>query len=191
MIQLSEEHISLLRRLVSFDPGEIEAEFDDKIASNRIDIKKLGEFKLFLADKLLTASETYTGRIKKLIDLIDNELRNREETSPVVENLCAKLTELSKEKSCIEDEINELKMSLSSYLNRGKRVVGNYQISFYPGFPYLGVVNKSLIPVEFTTPQPDRKKLMGWFESKSEIVPGTEIRMRKDVLVVKELRQTP
>jgi len=52
-------------------------------------------------------------------------------------------------------------------------------------------VNKSLIPVEFTTPQPDRKKLMGWFESKSEIVPGTEIRMRKDVLVVKELRQIP
>jgi len=185
MIRIDESETKLLRSIVSLTPGEIEAEFDDKIASKHLDIEKLGDFKLFLSDKLHTASDKYTISIKKLIALIDRELLRREETEPRIEELCECLTKLSEGKKRIEVEIEDAKERLKRYLRKGNTACGRFIVTYRPGFPYLGVVDKSLLSEEFLSPTPDRKKLLRWFKTNGEVLPGTEIRTQRDTVVVK------
>ncbi|MCK5833121.1 hypothetical protein KAH81_05555 [bacterium] len=187
MISISEEDTILLRSLVSVDTSEIESAFETNIRNKAIGLERLTDYQVFLSDKLLTASEKYSSNIKKLIELLTKEIEHLLSSDPIIEQLCMELDNLSEKKGRIQAKIDDKKNRLKKFLPQGNTKRGCFSILYRPGTPYLGVVSGSLLPSEFLTPQPDRKKLLRWFKSSGEAVPGTEIRIRKDTVIVKKI----
>ena len=185
MINIDENEVGLLRSIVSAPREEIEGLYNSEIASRHFEIDKLGDFKIFLKDKLHTASDIYSVSIKRVINLIEKELVQRDERETRIEELCSSLVELNREKARIELEIDDKKNRLKRYLFEGSNLHGEYKVVYRPGFPYLGVVDSSRLPEEFLSPKPDRRKLRKWFETNGEVLPGTELRNRKDTVIVK------
>jgi len=188
MFSITEQDIFLLRSLISVDLEGIETAFAEKISPKAFKTEKLIDLRAFLEDKIQTSSEKYTQRIQKLIELLNSKIMDLSHSDAIIEQLCVEIFDLSEEKNRIEDEILEKKNRLRKLLPKGKTQIGRFQAYYRPGAPYLGVVRASLIPQEFLRAQPDRKKLLQWFETSGEAIPGTEIRQRKDTIIVKKVK---
>lgn len=185
MIQIDQKGVNLLRTLVSLPQREIETVFNNEIAAKRFDIKILSDYKLFLQDKQQIASEKYSASIGEVIRLIDRELTNREETEPLIIELCEALSKLNEEKARLELEIDTIKQQLKGYLRKGIAIHGRFKVTYRPGFPYLRVLKKSLLAEQFLSLQPDRKKIRKWFDEHGELLPGTELRTQRDTIIVR------
>ena len=185
MTQIPSGDVELLKSLVLMPEEEIESVFAECISGRDIKAEELGQMRLFLKDKLVTASEKYVLRITCLIRLLKKEIVQRKETVPQIDELCHLISEASNRKRELEMQIEELKLKIRPYLLYKLTPTQHYYVRLREGSSYLKVSDKNLVPSEFLTPQPDKKKLANHLASTGEIVPGTELKVSKDVIIVK------
>jgi len=192
MTSIDEKEKEVLRHLISLPPEQIESAFAKELSNGRIGAEKFNAMRAFLEDKLVTSPDKYIPRIRIIIELINERgvppqnSAPTQDSMPIMEGLCERILSLNIEKNRIQDEIDGLKMQLKGYLSEGKTSTPNHTILFYGGYPYLGVTDRTLIPARFLTPQPDGDKMLDYSKSTGEIVPGTEVRQRKDIITIKK-----
>ncbi len=184
-MKISEEEIELLRELVALPESEIESEFNKSFRALQTDIKKLGEVRQFLKEKLLNTTGKFAVNIERILHLLEQEIARRDETVPLIEKLGRQIAELNEKKKHLDEQITELKSRLGTFLFRNKTLTQNFEIIYYEGKPYLKIIDKSQVPSEFMSLQPDRHRMDKHFKSSGEILPGTERKIKKNTLIVK------
>jgi hypothetical protein len=184
MIELPQNDFLFLKTLLEIPQEQTAGKLTEYIAETGANANTLGSMRQFVLERMQTATEKYKPIMQNIIGCLEKEINKSRDSMSNIEAMSAELFELETQRDEIEKRIEALKAGLKPLLVHKITDTMNFSIKFSAGYPYLKIIDKKILPPEFFTLQPDRTKLHARFKESGEVLPGTELVMRKDTIIV-------
>jgi hypothetical protein len=175
--------ISVLRAVLTRDDGwrkQLDALLDGVVPMEIVEIRS------YLNEKLLEVDEVHHQQISETISVLDSYLQQLVLNDDLLTLLASEINELLETKRTASLRINQLKDTVTVLMGADNTCwTGTFRIKTGKPAHSLRIVDQHCIPIEFLTPQPDRRAILAHFLNTGELIPGTDISNRRLTVTIK------